>query len=179
MIEGLVQYDIPFTKVEEHVMKWAAEALDLRHGDAGDPDGPLGLLPVDATVHDMALYLHRLKTRVDRVDYLILQALQAKGKAARAYQGANFKYEKQFDEASNRVRSKKLFEDYSSGKERASEATLEVFDQKRLAYQADRLAKIATEAYDVIKEVKWQLEAMRKDVRASLHGLQFTTSIEN
>ncbi|WNN95048.1 hypothetical protein SEA_MAGRITTE_71 [Microbacterium phage Magritte] len=168
-------YDIPFSKVEEQVMGWVTEALELRHGEAGDKDGRLSDAdPEDP--RDMMNLLRRVRARADRVDGLLAAATRARGRARRAKTEAEFVAANELDKATSKHASRR--QEFSSGKEREAEAKLDTFEQRRLAHQAARLVDVTTEAHDVINQIHWQFDAMRKDLRASLHALQFEASLE-
>lgn len=168
-------YDIPFNELEARVMAWVTEALELRHGTAGDPDGRLRDAATD-TMEEVQNLLLRARQRSDRVDELLANATRARGRARRAKEEAAF----QADNAVNRattVRAANRVE-FSAGREREAEAKLDAFDERRAAHLAERLVSVTAEAYDVVNQIHWQLDAFRKDLRAQLHALQFESSLE-
>ena len=171
----LSEYDLPFDSMAERVTSWVAEALELRHGSAGDPKGSIRGVSADSPGEVMDLLL-RVRSRSDRVDELLSKVTQAKFRAKRAKDEAAFSAEKAVMEAT-RVHSTKRVE-FSSGRERESEAKLDSFNELRVAHQADRLVSITSEAYEVINQIHWQLDSIRKDLRANLHALQFESSLE-
>ncbi len=156
-------------------MSWVSEALELRHGEAGDKEGRLrDADPEDPD--DMMKLLRRVRARADRVDGLLATATRARGRARRAKTEAEFVAANELDKATTNRASRR--QEFSSGREREAEAKLDTFEERRLAHQATRLVDITTEAYDVINQIHWQFDAMRKDLRASLHALQFEASLE-
>lgn len=168
-------YDIPFSDLEQQVMGWVTEALELRHGSAGDPKGKLH----DADPEDprgMMDLLRRVRARADRVDGLLATVTRARGRARRAKTEAEFVAANALDTAtSNRATRRR---DFETGREREADAKLDTFEQRRLAHQAARLVDVTTEAFDIISQVHWQFNAMRQDIRAALHALQFEASLE-
>ena len=156
-------------------MGWVTEALDLRHGAAGDPKGKLSEAdPEDP--RDMMDLLRRVRARADRVDGLLAAATRARGRARRAKTEAEFVAANELDKATSNRASRR--QEFSSGREREAEAKLDTFEQRRLAHQAARLVDVTSEVHDVINQIHWQFDAMRKDLRASLHALQFEASLE-
>ena len=168
-------FDIPLTELEQKVMSWVAEALDLRHGVAGDPEGKLNDAPAETSTEVMNL-LRRVRARADRVDGLLANAISARGRARRAQTEAAFVAENRLDQAT-RERGQKRRE-FESGKEREADARLETFEERRMAHQAARLVDVTAEAYEQISKISWQLNALRSDLRETLHGIQFEASLE-
>lgn len=175
-IEELSVYDIPFTGVEEAVMGWVREALELRHGTAGDPDGSL-LGVLEAEDHAMALFqLRRVRARADRVDGLLAKVTQAKARAKRAQDNAQFEADQAFDEAARNNAARRA--SFASREERKADAALDSLEARRIAHHAARLVSVTTEAYDVVSQVHWQFEGLRKDLLAVLRAYQFEASLE-
>ncbi len=171
----LSEYDLPFDTMGERVTSWVAEALELRHGSAGDPQGPIRGSAESSPSEIMDLLL-RVRSRADRVDELLSKSTQAKFRARRAKDEAQFVADRKVMEATKHHASRRG--DFSAGREREAEAKLDSFAELRVSHQADRLVSITIEAYEVINQVHWQLDAIRKDLRASLHALQFESSLE-
>lgn len=175
--EELSAHDIPFTEVEDAVLGWVREALELRHGAAGDPQGKLGYLTDSAGIPEIQNLLLRVRARSDRVDELLAKTTQAKGRAKRALDHAQFTAEVAYDSAAQNLQASRRAE-FTSARERHADAALMSLEQRRLAHHGARLVSVTLEAYDVVKQVHWQLDAIRKDLRASLHALQFESSLE-
>lgn len=171
-------YDIPFGKVEAQVISWVTEALDLRHGDAGDPDGPLRATGMDEGLHAVMNELVRTRSRSDRVDGLLAKATQAKGRARRAQEHAAFIASQAYDEAQVNNSNRRLPGSFLTKEERNADAALDSLEERRAAHQAERLVSITSEAYDVINQIHWQLNAIRTDLRAQIHAIQFENSLE-
>jgi len=171
----LAAYDVPFNELEQRVLTWVTEALELRHGAAGDPDGPIKGSPQETPVEIQNL-LRRVRTRSDRVDELLSKATLARGRARRAKEEAAFAADRALSEAAVQRAARRV--EFSSGKEREAEAKLDSFEERRIAHQGDRLVSVTQDAYEVISQVHWQLDGIRKDLRAQLHALQFESSLE-
>lgn len=177
MIEELGQYDIPFTGIELAMQRWVSEALELRHGVAGDPDGRLTEVnPTDGSRAVTAM-LVRVRARSDRVDELLAKATQARGRSKRAEDQAAFSAGIAFDTAMRENAARRTIE-FTSAQERKADAALDSLEQKRIQHHAGKLVSIASEVYEVINQIHWQLESIRKDLRATLHALQFESSLE-
>jgi ribosomal protein L10 len=175
--EQLSAYDIPFSEVENRLVSWAAEALELRHGFAGDPDGALGVIPIDQGPGDVLRYLSRIQQRAARVDHLLAIVTQGRGRARRAQDQAKFEAGLAFDTATQENASRRTTS-FVTREERIADASLDSLEQRRIAHRAERLVSVANEAYQVVEQVHWQLEALRKDARATLHALQIDSQLE-
>lgn len=175
--EELSAYDIPFTAIEEQVLAWAREALDLRHGEAGDPQGRLAGVAVEHDHREVMDYLRRVRARADRVDGLLSKVTQAKARAKRAQDQAQFAAEIAYDEATQNNAARRT-RDFVTREERKADAALDSLEQRRIAHHSARLVSVTAEAYEVVNQVHWQLEGIRKDLRAMLHALQFESSLE-
>lgn len=172
--------DIEYTDLEQAILGWVEESLDLRHGVAGDPDGRLRDWTYNPALGPSAVsaQLIRVTQRSDRVDELLAKATRARARARRSRDEAEFTAEIAFDEATVKNKSRRGFDSYESRDERKADAMLGSLNEKKAAHEAKRLVSVAEEAYDVITQIHWQLDAMRKDLRASLHALQFESSLD-
>jgi len=167
--------ETPLSKLETAVISWLAEALELRHGDAGDPKGKLKDTHPEG-VAEVTDFLLRVRQRSDRVDELLAKTTRAKARARRAKEEAEFLAEQALYKATQVHAGRRV--DFSAAREREADAKLDAFEERRLAHQANRLVNVTSEAYDVVNQVHWQLDAMRKDLRATLHAFQFESSLE-
>lgn len=170
-------HDIPFTEMEERVLSWATEALDLRHGEAGDPDGRLGVPEDNADAQEVMYFLRRVRQRSDRVDALLAATTQAKARAKRAQEHAQFQADIAYDTATQGNAARRT-RDFVTREERKADAALDSLEQRRIAHFAARLVSVTAEAHEVVNQVHWQLDAIRKDSRATLHALQFESNLE-
>lgn len=177
VIEELAVHDIPFTGLEATVVAWVEEALELRHGAVEDPAGRLGAGPIEDSPTAWVEYLRRVRQRADRVDELLAKVTRAKGRAKRAQDQAQFSAELAYDEAMRDNAANRRAE-FVTAKEKHADAALDSLEQRRLAHHAARLVSVTAEAYDVVNQVHWQLDAIRKDTRSTLHALQFEASLE-
>lgn len=174
---SVAMYDVPFAALEGAILGWVSEALDLRHGVAGDPKGRIGTVRIEDGLREILDLLLRVRVRSDRVDELLAKVTQAKGRAKRAQDGAQFAADVAYDEATRGNAARRTIE-FSTGRERHADAALDSLEVRRTAHQAARLVSVTTEAYEVVNQVHWQLEGIRKDLRASLHAFQFESSLE-
>lgn len=171
----LTAFDIPFSDVEQQVLSWVRESLELRHGSAGDPKGSIKGAAQETTAEITDLLL-RVRARSDRVDELLSKVTLARGRARRAKEEAAFSADRALMEATQQRAARRV--EFSTGKEREADAKLDSFEERRIAHQGDRLVSVTNDAYEVINQVHWQLDAIRKDLRAALHALQFESSLE-
>jgi hypothetical protein len=173
---SLDDLDAPLSQVEARIVQWVSEALELRHGSAGDPEGSLdGVLEVqhvDTAIHQ----LRRVRQRTDRVDELLANVTRARGRARRAEENAAWQAERAFDEATLAGQARRV--EFQAAFEKRSNANLDSFEQRRVKHEAARLVSVAAEAYEVVNQIHWQLDAVRKDLRSVLNALQFEASLE-
>jgi hypothetical protein len=175
---ALAAYDIPFTEIESSVMAWAREALELRQGEAGDPEGrimPVHISEGHRAVLDM---LARVRRRSDRIDELLAKATMAKARAKRTQDQAKFDAEVAYDTAANDNANNRAPERMVSREERHADAALLSLNERRRAHQAERLVSITTEAHRLISDASWQLGDIRKELREIIHAIQFESSLE-
>jgi hypothetical protein len=175
--DDLSVYDIPFSDMEQRVHNWIREAIDLRHGAANDPEGRLTVVAVGEDFHAYNAMLVRVRQRSDRVDGLLANATQARSRARRALHQAKFEAELAYDSATQNNRVQRT-QDFVSREERHADAALDSLEQRRIAHRGERMVSITEEAYEVINQIHWQLDAIRKDLRSSIHSLQFESSLE-
>lgn len=151
---------------------WVTEALELRHGDAGDPEGP-----ITAQEEYDVTYLRRVRQRSDRVDELLAKITRARGRLRRAEAQAKFEAEQAYDRAQVTNASQRTRE-FVTARERNAEASLDSLEERLVAHTLARHVSVAEECYEVIKGIHWSLNAIRNDVRASIHNLQFESNLE-
>lgn len=170
-------FDIPFEGIEKNVMAWAAEALELRHGAAGDPEGPLAPVPRDMGPEVIDNMLFRARQRSDRVDELLSKVTMAKARAKRAQDAAAFQADVSRDQALKKNLENRRVE-FTTREERSANAALDSLEERRTAHSAARLVSITTEAYDIVSQVHWSLNGIRKDLREQLASFQFESTLE-
>lgn len=164
---SLDSLDLPLSQLEQQVVTWAAEALDLRFGAASLP--PSGSGP-----HVLQDSLVNLRQRLDRVEGLMAALIQARGRARRgSKEGANLA-----DDAWGAAIHRMPKREYEGPRERYAEASLLSFDQQRLARQAERLLDVVQESYDVVKLALDGLSSLRYDHVAALRAFSFESSLE-
>lgn len=178
-MSGAGQYDLPYTDLEQSMVDWVEEAMELRHGAAGDPKGKISLIDPSLGIDAMLDLLSRVRQRADRVDELMSKATRARSRFRRVREEANFAAELAYDEATVHNKARRSFDDFATRDERKADASLLSLGEKRAAHEAKRLVSVSEEVYEVITQIHWQLDAMRKDLRASLHALQFESKLEN
>lgn len=176
VVEQLEVYDIPFTGLEATVLGWVREALDLRHGAGEDPLGALGVMPTDDH-HRLLEYLARAQQRAARVDQLLANCTQARARARRAQEQARFAAEVAFDSATQQNAARRTIE-FTTREERKADAALDSLEERRIAHHAARLVSITDEAYEVVRQIHWQLENLRKDARAAINALHIDSRLE-
>lgn len=171
----LSAYDIPLSELEGKILEWAQEAVDARHGTFGDPEGKL-TTGSDQSPAEALAFLRRVRARADRVDELLQAAKRARGRARRALAEVAFETDKALDTEIAKAAGKRV--EFSAASERRVDAKLATFEQRRVEHQAKRLLDVCEETVDVINQMHWSLDGIRKDLRGTLHALQFESSLE-
>lgn len=168
----LAVYDIPFTGIEDTMIAWVEEALELRHGEGGievaqweDP-------------RQITAVLVNVRTRSDRVDQLLANITRARGRVRRAQDQARFQAEQAFATAASDNKNRRGFDTFISREERKADADLASIEQRRLAHQAERVVSVANECWDVINQIHWQLDSIRTDLRTQINSLRMESSLE-
>lgn len=166
-------YDVPLSGMEQKLLEWTQEAVDLRYGNAEDPRGKLST-GTDETSAEAVAYMRRVRARADRVGELLQAAKRARGRAKRALDAIAFAAENEIAEGIK----KQGRAEFQSSREREVTAKLEAFETRRTEHQARRLLGVADETVDVINQMNWSLDGLSRDIRATLHALQFESSLE-
>lgn len=163
--------------VEATVLTWVKEAIDLRHGDAGDEEGKLRILSIEDGVPAVMHELTRVRKRTDRVDYLRTQVALLRSKLKKSKAEAKFAAESKLMEATTHRNRTKL--EYDSAAAVASEAGLDAFEERRAAHEAQVLLDVVEDSYWVIDKITSELDSIRTDLRAIIKSLQFSSTLEH
>lgn len=163
-LDGL---DLPLSQLEQQVVAWAAEALDLRFG--ASPLPPSGSGP-----HVLQDSLVVLRQRLDRCEGLMAAVIQARGRSRRASTEGKNLAEDAWGHAIHGMPKR----EYEGPRERYAEASLLSFEQQRESRQAARLLDVVQESYDVVKLSMDGLSSLRYDHVAALRAFSFESSLE-
>ena len=158
----------------DSINKWLEEAIELRHGSAEDPKGPIRGAP-EETIHEVLDLLGRVKQRADRIDELATKTAMARSRIKLAADEAKFTAETQMYTATRDRASRKS--EFTSGRELEADAKLDSFEARHAAHQVAQLVEQANTAYEILNQISWQLGGIRSDLRARLHALQFESSL--
>lgn len=169
--------NIDTTAAEAALTRMVEEALELRHGEAGDPEGRLSVINPDEGPSAVSHMLLRVRLRSDRVDFLLSGVTRLRGAARRTRDNARYESELAYNTATNTNENRRTRE-YVTGAERHAQASLDSLVEKRAAFLADRLVSVADESYEVILQVHRQLGDMRTDLRSTIRELQFESGLE-
>lgn len=161
---------------EDQLIAWVSEAMELRHGIAGDAHGKVRLPPFELGQPAAVDMLGRVRIRLDRVEELQSLARQALGRVMRMKDEAEFELSLKYDEAM--ANNKNRFTDYTLGDEKRADAALASLTEKRKAHQMKRLESSSKETLDVITQCYWGLEKLREDIIQMLRIHRGITSEE-
>lgn len=173
----LSEYERPFSAVEERLLGWVQEALELRHGEAGDPLGKIQALEVSDGPDQALLNLSRARMRQDRLDELQANARVARGRISRARKAAAQEAKDAYDRA-NQANASRRRESFTSAKERDSDASLDSIEERRTAFEAERLESFAEECFNVINDAARQMGSLRDDLKHTIRAYQFESNLE-
>lgn len=162
--------------VEEQLLGWVSEALEMRHGAGDDPSGPVSLPPFELGQYGAVAMLQRVRQRLDRVEELQSQARQALGRVMRMREQAEFDATVKYDEAM--ANNKARYREYALGDEKRADASLASLEEKRRLHQIKQVESHAKEALDVIGQCYWGLANLREDILQMLKIHTFVTSEE-
>lgn len=163
--------------IESTVLSSVAEAMELRHGTAGDEEGALRIVSLDSGIHTVATELQRVRKRIDRVDYLRDQTALIRSKLRKSKAETDFLAEAKFSQAfSDRDRVK---HEYASALSVKSNATLDSFEELRAAHEAKMQIDLVNECYEIIDRIGRQLDGIRNDLRTMLRTLQFESTLDH
>lgn len=164
-------------KVEAQIIEWVKEAIELRHGDANDPEGPLRAVSIEDGPHAVTYELTRVRTRVDRVDFLRTQVALVRIKLRKARDNAKFQADSKLQEATSARGKVKV--DFTSAAEIQANAGLDSFEERRAAHEAKVLADVVEDSYRIIDKIAFELDSIRNDLRAIIKSLQFESTLDH
>lgn len=162
--------------VEGQLLAWASEALELRHGEAGDASGRVKLPAFELGQPAAVDMLGRVRQRLDRVEELQSQSRQALGRVVRLREEAEYELSLKYDDAISNNRNR--YVDFQSADEKRADAALKSLDQKRKLHQMKRLESHAREVLDVVTQCYWGLSNLREDLLQMLKIHTFVTAEE-
>lgn len=165
------------TKVETLVLEWVAEAIELRHGEAGDAEGKLKEVTIEDGTHSVLYELSRVRKRSDRIDYLRTQTAQLRSRLRKARAVAKFKAESKTMETMTHSNKYKL--EYDSAEAVKAKAGLDAFEERREAHEAQVLLDVVEDSYWIIDRISSEMNSIRNDLRAIIKSLQFESTLEH
>jgi hypothetical protein len=160
--------DEEYTKTESRILALVKEALELRHGAAEDPDGKITVPPYEAGNPEARVVLLRVRQRLDRLEELSSIARQIHGRVSRNRAAAAFEAETAWNRAARA--NAPVAREYSSAKEREADASLDAFEEKRRAFQAERLVSLTQESLEVIKDCLWGMRNIREELLTAIRS---------
>lgn len=163
--------------VESQVISWVKEAIELRHGAAGDNEGPLKQVSLDDGPHAVTYELTRVRTRVDRVDFLRTQVSLVRIKLRKARAEAKFQADSKLMEATSARNKTKV--EFTSADAIRADAGLDSFEERRAAHEAQVLADVVEDSFRIIDKIAFELDSIRNDLRAIIKSLQFESTLDH
>ena len=116
--------------------------------------------------------LHRALVDVQEVltaiERFLSNSVRAKATLDRRQASAKMVWQEAWDKALSATSKKPSFGDFTTGKEKATEANLATFEQTRALRQIEELSSFANEAVEVIRLHYYGLDKVRQDIRKRL-----------
>lgn len=162
--------------VSEQLYAWLSEAVELRFGEANDPEGALILPSQQDGPGAFVGVLLRARQRADRIEELLVKAKRVRRALYVKMQEASDAAEDKMDEALAEGAASR--QEFSLGIERKAEASLKSFEEKRAQRAAQRRLDVADEVVDALKDIHFGLSGWRNDVRDIIRSFQLESNLE-
>jgi hypothetical protein len=164
----------------ELLTKMVEEALELRHGSAGDSAGAISMPPPEAGVRDVLAVLLRVRSRLDRLEGVLQRAVRLRALVHRMSATTRMVADEAWDRASvnSRAPSVRRGEEFTGPRERYADNNLATLQEARAAKAGERMAAQADAAVEVIRLAHRGLDGVRQDLIAWLRTLQFESHLE-
>jgi hypothetical protein len=161
--------------LSEILSKWLKEAAELRYGAKPVPIG------ADQSVLLAALQDYR--ARLDRIEYLMVQAVLIKGKAYRATKVLQDDAQDKWDESLTRNNAKKTAslvgaQEFIAPKEKYASANLATFEERRAVRISEDDLSWAETSVDAITKMYRGLDSARQDLLTRIKAIPMVNSME-
>lgn len=166
--------------LEAQLKEMIEEALELRYGTAGDPDGTLDLPPSSSSQQDVLETLLRVRARADRLEEIYARLIRTRADGNRRFTLAKATAQEAWNDhlGQQRRASARRGGEFEGPRERYAEADLATLSQQREQRAAERLVSHIEEALDVVKLAHRSLDGFRQDVLAILRSYAFESHLE-
>lgn len=173
-IVAIDQLDLPLTQLEEQILGWVKEALELRFAQDGE------YLSTEHGADPVLSGLLNVRGRLDRIEELLTKVTRARGRAQRARMVAQAVADDAWDTQSQveLQAAQRRPDQFVAPRERYANSNLETLHQKRDLRAAERLAHSTEEAYEVIRTVHRGLDSIRNDHLAVIRALSWESHME-
>ena len=153
------------------------EALELRYGTADDPEGPVGLPPVESGLDVVLASLLRVRKRLDRVEELLSTLIRVRGRYRVSAEVIEAQYQQAWDDALTsdpRLQAR----EFVAPREKYAHADLAAFTQKRTLLKAkDSLAQIE-DGVEQVRLAHKGLDSLRYDHVVLIRAATVMSSLE-
>jgi hypothetical protein len=147
------------------------EAVELRF--SGDIPGP------QSAPKQILDALYEVRRRLDRVEFLLSQAIRVRGKLRESNDAATAEVDDAWDSSIHTTRSAAVVrDDYTSAKERYAEANLATLDLRRTQRAAAAVLAHADTSVDLLRLSLRGLGDLRQELLTVLRTLQFESHLE-
>lgn len=171
---NLDKFDLPLSQLEEQMLSWVKEALDLRFAQNGGE-----YLSTEHGSNPVLNGLLSVRGRLDRVEELLSMATRARGRVGRAVAVAKAVNDDRWDVEVRAEGARPMRQgEFVAPREKYANANLETLNEKRDFRAAERLYSFADEAYEVIRTVYRGLDNVRQDHLAVIRHLSWESNLE-
>lgn len=162
-------------EAKDLLKSWLTEALELR--------GQLGLAAYDdlETPYQITEQLTQVRGILDRIETLLVYAIRAKAKAARANRVAKENVQDAWDRHvtdQSPTKRRVLTQEFVTGKEKFAEANLATLELQRIERKTLELLSLAEETLDVIRVIHRGLNDIRQDLLSQVRAIQIESQLE-
>lgn len=161
------------TELLKHVERIVDEVSDLRFGTPR--------LHADASPSDIIEALQDVRQRLDRVEFLLVNAMRTASTLQAALHVVQADSSDAFDTAITGQRNKNaplLGGEYTSAKERQAAANIAIIDKLRAGRKAQLNHRMVADCVETVKVMHRGLESVRHDYLGALRAHQFETVLD-
>ena len=160
----------------EQLEHYTDEALELRYSAAGDPLGAPRLPDSGTPLDDVLASLVATRRRIDRVEELLGEAVQARGRIRRLTDHVEAQASNAWDEAV--TTDARINSGFVAPKEKYAQANLATMSLRRQVVEAKAALSRADDAVEIIRQAHRGLDSLRYDHVVMIRAATVLNSLE-
>lgn len=135
---------------------------------------------VGTTAAEVLVFLAEVRSRLDRIEELLMRSIRLRAKAMRTHAIAQAAFDDAFDASITQIRRAPSSpgREFLSARERTAEANLAVIDLRGTARGAQSIVAHCDEAVDCIRLAYRGMDGLRQDAHAVLRAFTFESHLE-